>query len=405
MKSYRFFTMAFFIVVVLITMIIGCKYEVAEPAWYGPPPTSANISIATVSPTQALGGVNTITITGNLAGALDSSKVTIYTWTDTTHTKVKDSIVTFVHNGVYFNTVQATVVAQTQTSITVLRPNVVSDTCTIKIASNKSIALAKYSPYKITAVDAPFGDFTTNVPLNTITLDNTGNMYVIDAAMTSVSTSPVVNDYLYTLWKITPAGGKTLLGYLGGETPQTQLIKPVPVTDAKINPMDGKLYYLQSVNPTFVNSKDVHIVDPNSSPLIDSVWLKQISKKISYGDFDAYGYFYTGGTTSGIVVIRPNRSLRIESYHTTDTILSMRVFNNYVYVATKAGITRNSISDTSQLGAEELVLDFTQTAFASLPISGVSFSADGSKMYIGTNSPNPILIADGPVNRTARITQ
>ncbi len=414
MKSYRFYAMALFIIASLITIIIGCKYNVAEPAWYGPPPASANVSIATVIPAQAVGGVNTITITGNLIGALDSTKVPTYTtdtvtvkviksiinndttWGYTVATKIDSSALTFVHNGIYFNGVQATVVSYSPTAITVLRPNVVSDSCTIAIASNKSVAMAKYGPYKITAVEQSFGGFTTNVPLSTITLDMTGNMYVIDATLTSVSTSPVVNNYLYTLWKITPDGNKTQLGYLGGETPHTQLTKPLPVTDAKINPIDGKLYYLQSVKPTFVNSKDVHVVDLNSSPLIDTVWLKQISKKISYGDFDANGYFYTGGTASGIVVIRPNRSLRIESYHTTDTILSMRVFNNYIYVATRTGITRNSISDTSQLGPQEPVLDFTQTAFASLPFSGFAFSADGNKMYIGTYSKNPILIADGP---------
>ncbi len=392
MKSYRIYAMAFFIVASLMTVIVGCKYDVAEPQWYSPPPNSVIVTITGITPVQATAGVNYITILGtNLAGALDSTSVTkYYYYIDSLN--VRDSVLitnnTFVHNGVYFNGMQATVVEASSSAIKVLRPDIVSDSCIIKIASNKSLALAKFSPYKITAIKEPYGSFTTNVPLSTLTLDKYGNLYVIEAVTTVVSSS--VSNFLYNLWKISPSGGKTLLGYLAGETPQTQLTKPITLSDAKISP-DGKLYYLQGAFP---NSKDVHMIDLNSPTLYDSLLLKQISPKISYGDFDANGYFYTGGSKSGIVVIRPNRSIRMDGFYPQDTILSIRVFNNYVYVATRTAFWRHSISDTSKIGTQELVLDCTHTALASLPISGFSFSADGTMMYIGTNSQYPILIAD-----------
>ena len=391
MKSYRFFAMAFFIVASLITVIIGCKYDVSEPLWYGAPPNSLEVTITGVNPAQATGGVYYITILGtNLSGALDSISVKrYYYYTDSLN--VKDSVLivnnNFVHNGVYFNSVQATIVKASSTSITVLRPDVVSDTCIIMIASNQALGVTKY-PYRITAIKQSYGDFTTNVPLNTVTLDNAGNLYVIDAVTTVVSST--VSNYLYDLWKITPGGGKTLLGYLGGETPTTQLAKPLSVSDAKISP-DGKLYYLQSVFP---NNKDIHMIDLNAATLYDSVLFKSSPYKVSFGDFDNNGYFYMGGIKSGIVVIRPDNTLRSDGYYAQDTILGVRVFNSYLYVATRNAFWRHSLGDTSKIGAQELVLDCTQTPLASYPISGFSFSADGSKMFIGTNSTNPLLFAD-----------
>jgi hypothetical protein len=50
------------------------------------------------------------------------------------------------------------------------------------------------------------------------------------------------------------------------------------------------------------------------------------------------------------------------------------------------------------LGNQELVIDLTQGIFGSRLIKAFSFSADGSKMYIGTNSPDPILIATDAMN-------
>ena len=248
--------------------------------------------------------------------------------------------------------------------IKVLRPDIVSDSCVIKIASDKSTAIVKFSPYKITAVKEPFGNFTTNVPLHAIALDAVGNMYITDETITIPVSSSNPTYYLYNLWKVTPGGQKISLGYLANETPQTQLTKQLLLSDARVSPLDGKLYYLQTGVP---NSKDVHMVDLNTVPLKDSLWFKQIAVRISFGDFDANGYFYAGGVKSGIVVIRPNHSLRIESsYYTADTILSMRVFNHYVYVATRSGIWRNSVSDTGHVGASEPVLNYLSTAFGSM---------------------------------------
>jgi hypothetical protein len=141
------------------------------------------------------------------------------------------------------------------------------------------------------------------------------------------------------------------------------------------------------------------MVNVNSLTGRDSLWCTlDPAKNINFGDFASNGYFYAGGRKTGIVVIRPDRSQRTDNYYAADTILNVRVFNNYVYVALRTAIWRHSISDTSMVGTQELVLDRTQGVFASRLIKAFSFSADGSKMYIGTDSSDPILIATDPLN-------
>jgi hypothetical protein len=382
MKDHRFLLIASIVVAVVTTVFIGCKNDVAGPMWNNPSASSLDVTIDGVSPTQALAGVNIITITGNnLSGALDSTTVTRYSYyTDSLN--IKDSILlsnqNFVFTGVYFNNVQATVISNSSGMIRVYRPNVVSDNCTITIASNKALVASKYDNYKITSVSEQYGSFMANVPLSTVTVDSAGNLFVVETT----------SKYL---WQVTPNGRSTQIKTrVGGDT--VLVLTRVP-SDAKIGP-NGKFYYL---NSTFPNTKEIHMVDFNASTLKDSLWYTFAPvKNVICGDFDANGYFYTGGRKSGVQIIRPNRSKRDDGYYATDTISSMRVFNGYVYVATRKAIYRHSMSDTSKIGAPELVLDLTQGIFPSLPIKALSFSANGTKMYIGTDSQYPILFVDVP---------
>ncbi len=385
MKDRRFLLMASIIVVVVNAVFIGCKNDVAGPMWNNPPASSLDCSITGISPAQALAGVNTITITGNnLSGALDSTTVTRYSYyTDTLN--LKDSILlsnqSFVFNGVYFNNVQASVISISPGMIKVYRPNIVSDDCSITIASNKALVSAKYDHYKITSINEQYGSFVANVALSTVTVDNAGNLYVVETA----------NKYL---WKVTPDGKSTkITTSVGGDT---SLVLTRAPSDAKIG-IDGRFYYLNGVFP---NTKEIHMVDFNMPTVKDSLWYTFAPvKNVICGDFDANGYFYTGGRKSGIQIIRPDRSKRDDGYYSTDTISTMRVFNGYIYVATRKGIFRHSMSDTSKIGAPELVLDLTQGIFPSIfPIKAFSFSSDGTKMYIGTYSQYPVLIASVPSN-------
>ncbi|MCX6122885.1 MAG: hypothetical protein NTX44_14840 [Ignavibacteriales bacterium] len=341
----------------LLAMASGCKYDVAEPLWDSPPVASTEVTITSIDPAQeAAPGVNFITIHGTgFKGALDTTVIHLLNG-DTTN----------IYKGVYFDNIAANIIECTPTAIKMLRPNLSGDSIRIKIVSDAALVAAKSDPYKIDPVMQRFGSFNDNFQINAIAVDKDENVYVLKG------TTP------FSVFKITPAGGKTIVG--------TATKEP---SDAIIG-TDGKLYYLNSIFP---NTKEIHMVDLQTG--IDSTWYTFAPvKNVICGDFDANGYLYTAGRKSGIQVIRPNRSRRDDGYYATDSVLSMRVFNGYVYAATRKAIYRHSITDSSKIGSPELVLDLTNTAFGPIPLKAFSFSADGSKMYIGTNSQYSILIVD-----------
>jgi hypothetical protein len=175
MKSIIKMLIAF---VVLILFMTGCKYEVAEPPWekdfVNPPtPVIKEIQPADVAPA----GINTITIVGeNFAETIDDNKV-------------------------YFDNVNAEIITVSTNSITVYRPNLVSDSSTIWIVSYDAIVTAKYAPYKIDQVMERYGDFRDNNQLGAIAVDEDENMYAIEIS---------------TVYKITPEGEKTFIGQAQG---------------------------------------------------------------------------------------------------------------------------------------------------------------------------------------------
>ncbi len=328
-----------------LALTSGCEYPVYPSGW---PPSGGDGTtpgISGITPAnEALPGVNTITIHGsNFIGITDT-------------------------NGVYFDNAPAEILQKTATDIIVRRPNLISASCTVKVVSDSSITVAKYGPYRIDAVQGTFGTFVANVALSTITTDNSGNLYVTESGTRY-------------LWKITPGGQTTQIL----DTSQNPIqLKQVP-TDARVI-SDSLFYFVTGRFPYFVRR-----VNLNLGVQVDSF---AVSKNIQCCDVDANDYLYAGGPKSGIIVIRPNRSIRADGYYANDTILSVRVFSGYLYVALRTGIWRHSLSDTSLVGAQEQVLDWTSTAYASLPIRSFSFSSDGSKLYIGTNSTYPIIIAN-----------
>jgi hypothetical protein len=379
MKAYQLLMTIIIIVAALIVTETGCKYEVADPKWDSPPVSSTTVTITGIVPSQATPGVNVITILGtNLEGALDTNRTTKhYYYTDSLNVP-RDTIVydtTLVYNGVYFDNVQATILEISPTMIKVYRPNIVSNSCTIKIASDKALATVKYTPYRIDAVTESFCSFVGNPPLGSICVGNGGFIYVTETT----------NKYL---WKVAPDGSKTQL--LAGNA--TNLVLTRVPTDARIGP-GGNLYYFNNVS---TGAKEIHMVvlSPASS-VKDSLWFTfSPVKNVICGDFDKNGYLYTGGRKSGVQVIRPDRSRRDEGGYANDTITSMRVFNDYLYLATGKGVWRHSILDTSKLGAQELVLDKTKGILTGYSIKAFSFSQDGTKMYFGSDTQYPIVIAE-----------
>ena len=349
MKAYQLIIVATLFITALIVGMIGCEYDVAEPQWeqdFVNPPTP---KITQLEPDKvAPAGFNTIKILGeNFAEARED-------------------------NQVYFGNVTAEVVNASDSSLTVRRPNLVSDSAVVKVVSYKALVVAKYSPYKIDPVMDRYGSFVENLQLRAIAVDKAENLYVIQLTPS-------------TVFKVTPDGEKTIIG----ESPRA-------VTDAKIGP-GGKLVLLMNYRRIY----QMNLETGEATEWVDA----GSGKNVSFGDFDSNGNFYVGGRRSDLIVVAPNLSKKSIGVYSRDEIFCVRVYNDYVYLLVdlassdeqnpKKAIWRHQILDADgNLGTRELVLNWANTGeyAASVPQT-LTFSDDGL-MYIGTNYTHPIMIFD-----------
>jgi hypothetical protein len=367
MKTFPFLTIGLFLCAALVAGITGCKYDVAEPLYDTP------VAQGTESPTitridpadSARPGVNTITIYGtNFSGAID---------TTTVHGANVDT--TILYSGIYFSGPSTTALAEvmelSSTSIKVRRPNLATDSCTVKVVPSKALVAAKFGPYKIAEVIRKYGSFLDNVGLSVVAVDNSENLYVVYTDSRNI-------------YKVTPDGVKMTLG-----------VATRAPTDARIGP-GGNLYLTG-------NNRAIDVVDVQAGTV--TRWLQLPSGRVvKFGDFDAQGYFYTAGTRSQLVIVAPNLSVIQTGLYAADDVLGIRVYDGYVYLAVQAasGTTPSlaiwkhsldSVAINGHLGPAQLVLNLDGTQFASRTIKAFAVSASGT-IYIGTDSPDPLLIAD-----------
>ena len=362
MKAQRFFIIALFMIVSLTTIIIGCKYDVAEPLWSSPPSSTAEATITSVVPAQAPPGVNYITIYGtNFTGVTDTSLIHILnTGLDTN----------MVYQGVYFDKVLAEIIESSSTFVKVRRPNLTTENCTVKVIPNKAYVGASAPFGKIDTVVEAYGAFLDNVSLSVVAVDSAENLYVVETSSS------------HSVYKITPTGQKTKLGGGATRTP----------TDARIGP-DGRLY---------LPGKNAKIDVVNVTTGVVATWTTLPSAPaVKFGDFGANGYFYTGGLFTDLIIVAPNPPLTNppvtkSGVYATSDILAIRVANGYLYIAAKKGtntsIWKHLISAGVNQASQELVLDWSSTGqFATRTIKNIAISADGT-LYIGTADLSPILI-------------
>ena len=360
------------VVIVLLSNISGCKYDVAEPMWEKPySPACPDPEITNVTPSSAPAGVNYITITGNnLAPALDSMKIRL--------SNGRDTII--VYNGILFNTTPAEVRNISPTSITVYRPNLVLDSCIIKILPQCALLKATYTYGKIDVVCQDFGGFNDKLGLYFVTIDSSGTVYVGEFVTSSI----------WRLERINPDGVKTPISL---SMASGQGLQRTP-TDARLRQSDGYLYVFNSSDRWF------HRIDL-STGLIYRYLQMPSGKIMRYGDFDANGYLYGGGVGTDLCIVPPSLSpITYAQAYQTDSILAVRVFNNYVYIAARqrgtlspVKIFRHQITSPGSLGQKELVVDFATTGFSDRTVRDISFSQSG-KMFITTGNTDPILLYD-----------
>jgi hypothetical protein len=354
MKFIRYKIIVSLMIVAILAYMQGCKFDVAPSQWDQSSQQGLIDSVMQIDPPfEAKAGVNTITITGkNFATPPDSNIVYV--------SKIDGDK----------STVMAEIFSSSSSSITIYRPNVVSDSCMFVIASTQAIAVAQSGLYKIDPVLVKYGAFLDNKQLGVVAGDNNENIYVVYSLDK-------------TIYRVAPTGQKTQLKTLAKFAPFGGRIGP-----------DGKLYLME-------NKGSIDVVDVQK----DTSSLLKIGPAVKCGDFDSQGNLFVAGIGTDLVTVAPDGTTKRSGNFLPDVILDVRVYGDYVYIVdstknltatgSSKSIQRCKIDYTNHtVEAAEMVIDWgTMGQYSSRVITGISFSSDG-KMYVATNSPDPILIVD-----------
>lgn len=341
--------------ILLLAFISGCKYDVAEPQWDQPfEQPLKSPSISSIEPNAAVPGVNTIKIVG-------------------------ENLDLIPNNWVYFDiegvtSLKAEIIEQNSSSIICRRPNLITDSCIIKVVPDSGLVV-KYGPYEIDQVMEAYGSYVEkSVALGALAADNAENIYVITGA----------NPFPVT--KVTPDGQKTVI------KDSVASIATAP-TDLLLGP-GGYLYVIRG-------NRTIERVNPQTGEV--STWHRlSANRQIKFGAFDSEGYLYTGGNRTDLYTITPDSTSSATSLYASssgDSIFAAHVYNGYLYLAvgTSSGnlITRHKLNGSGSLGDREVVTDMLQ--FAGNHINDFAVASDG-KIYIALNSIAPLLVFDLQAN-------
>lgn len=326
----------------LIALMAGCKYDVAEPMWERPYTAPATPTITRVEPTSAaLAGDNYIKVYGtDLVQGGDSTLV-------------------------YFGSTQVDVLTMTPELLVIRRPGLAIDSCSIKIVPRKALVAAKYGPYKITNVISKHGNFLENLALSNTMLDAAGNLYVCETVTRKI-------------WKVSPDGQQK-------DTMNTRAARVV--TDAFFGP-DGNMYYLG--NNRIIDKVDV------TTKNITARWTQLPSgKSVKFADMATNGYFYTAGIRTDLLAVSfaSPSTVKAAGVYSADEVLAIKVNNGFVYVAWRTGtspakVSRHSINADGTVGTKETLVDLVNfPAYSSSLITSISFDVNGN-MFLSLDDAN-----------------
>ena len=325
--------------VISVFLFNSCSEE-PFPSLYEDIPTGGPTPVITsISPAEALGGVTDITIEG-----LNFSP------------KPEENLVSF--NGTIVPVLNAST-----TQLFLKAPNVVGDSVYVKIAVNGTVNFSDTLIYKVNAASEELYGFQNFEKPNGMTVDLNSNVYF---SLKSTGLGAGVK-------KITPTDSLFDFAPPGIETQWTSL---------KIGP-GGILYAAKDVRGIW---KIEEGVTPPNQPYI----LPPSGAKIYDFDYDANGNIWAGGANTNI--FRVNADLTVTTFPFTANLKSVRVFENYLYVAglkdSVEGVWRFPITG-NDLGEPELYFNLSEIYDGKA--LAVTFALDGD-MYIGTDAFESIVI-------------
>lgn len=338
MKKKKSLKIVSVVSIIALMLMIGCSPD-TTPTLSKDKGSGAKPVITSMDPAEGLAGVTEITISGENFSA-EATK-----------------------NFVYFGHLPATILSSSENELRVLAPDLIDDSIQVKIdAGVEEHSNPKF--YKLDAAVAKVYPFLGFQQPYAITSDELGNLYF---SLTEDGVGKGVK-------KITPNGEFLDFAPKGGETFYFSLKYK----------SGGTLYGVRGVRAIFEitegNSPAVFVVLDNGTSIFDL-------------DFDKDGNIWTAGKGGKIYRVTPDKD--IKSFDFADNVSSIRIFNDYLYLATKSetsqDIIRMPIISADSLGNAEVYFQFSEKfGFAKLDVNAITFANDG-QLYIGTDGPNPII--------------
>ena len=284
---------------------------------------------------------------------------------------------TQTENLVYFNSMLGNVVNATATELSVVPPNLVSDSVTVKVAVQGAFVFGEYdSFYRLTAAVQEYGPFDQFTDIYSLDLDLNENLYV------SMDGSPNAE-----FWMVDSNGDSSV--WSGALAKGSGM---------KIGPT-GSIY--------FVNYQRYLYKDEQDTPKENTEIFKRLNGNATDLDFDANGNLFVGGTGSVIDVVNIYDDGGITSGVTEVKdlgdlkVVNLRVYGDHVYILTsnttsEKVIYRLPILDTAgTLGDLEVVYDWSVNI---IDATALCFTLTSSgDLFIGSDSEaDPlVLVKDG----------
>lgn len=349
MKTSRLIMIVIPLFAASMALLTGCKYDVAEPPYdaseFKEPQSKSTIS--SINPSDVAPGVNYVTINGVNLDLVPDDRI----YLEIPGPKVSSP----------------DIIEKNSTIIKIRRPDLVTDMCIVKLVPDSG-SVVRSGSFKIDPVIEPHGSFLENLELRTVSVDNDENVYITEASS-------------FIIWKITPDGEKTIVD-TASRAPFGAVIGP-----------GGYLYLLGSnriIDRVNLSTGDV------------SNWNRLSSnRQVRVGDFDNDGYMYTGGIRTDLWIVAPDSSSSAAGFYSQDSIIAVKTYNGFVYVAVTGPngrfIYRHSTTNGT-LGAQELFLNWQASQFGSLLFASMAFASDG-RMFIGTDAADALVVFDPATNQ------
>ena len=325
-------------------LIFSCEDpNYPENIWDENDQGNASPSISSVEPEAAFAGIDTLTISGQNFSENASE------------------------NLVYFNNMLGEVVDATSTSLSVITPNLVSDSVQIRVAVQGAFLFADHSSlYTLTAAVLDYGPFDQFTDIFSLDLDRDENLIVSLDGTPNAEFWIVDTNQDSAVWSGALAKGSGM----------------------KLGPT-GSVY--------FVNYQRFLYKDEQGTPKENSEIFKRLNGNATDLDFDSYGNLFVGGAGSTVDVVDINDDGGLTSGVTeaknldTLDILSLKVFNDYLYMLTTTVTSDQAIykmqilDDSGSLGDLELVFDWS--AYTNKLSSALCFTlSESGDLFVGSDS-------------------